>query len=367
MTESNYMRLALRLARKGGSLVFPNPLVGCVIVNNGKVVGKGYHERFGGPHAEINALSIAGEKAAGGTMFVTLEPCDHVGKTPPCTQAIIRAGIKRVVAAMPDPDKKVSGRGLRTLAKHRVKVSVGLLRHRARLLNRHYIESRRSVDARVTVKYAMSIDGKIAARTGDSKWISSKASRDIVHAMRGKVDAVVVGKNTVIQDDPRLTSHGRGRNPVRIVLDRNLEIPLTSRIFDGKAPTIVFHGKKAPGAKQAALKDKDVLGVGMPLVSGKFDFRDIIERLKSFSLSRILIEGGGETIAAALGAGVVTDMMIFIAPKIIGGKEAISPVGGVGTARVRNALRLRDSRVTKVGSDLLIRGKVQSHRSSKRK
>jgi diaminohydroxyphosphoribosylaminopyrimidine deaminase/5-amino-6-(5-phosphoribosylamino)uracil reductase len=362
MADAKYMQMAMNLAGKGRRSVFPNPMVGCVVVNDGKIVGKGYHEYFGGPHAETNALTDAGKKAAGATLYVTLEPCDHHGKTPPCTRAILRSGIKRVVVAMADPDRKIRGRGLRRLSENGLEVVVGLLKKQAAELNREYVKSRKNSKPRVTVKVAMSIDGKIASRTGDSKWISSKKSRAMVHRLRTRADAVLVGKNTVLRDDPQLTSHGLGRNPVRVILDKNLRLPLRSKVFDGSAPTLVLHGSKVSNSRLSALKRKRILTLGMSQRGGEFDFREIVDRLRSFSLDSILIEGGGETIASAINAGVVNDLMVFVAPIIVGGREATSPVEGVGVASVREALEFRKYRVSRIGRDLLITARIDSVR-----
>jgi diaminohydroxyphosphoribosylaminopyrimidine deaminase / 5-amino-6-(5-phosphoribosylamino)uracil reductase len=361
-----YMRMALSLARKGRDRVFPNPMVGCVIVNDGSIVGRGYHERFGGPHAEINALAQAGRNAKGSTLYVTLEPCNHTGKTPPCTDAIIKAGIRHVVAAALDPDTKVSGKGLRRLSKNSIRISSGLMKKEAMKLNNAYVNSRKAAKKQVIVKAAMSIDGKIATRTGDSKWISSGHSRAIVHELRSRVDAIVVGSNTVLRDNPRLTSHGVGRNPVRVVLDSHLRIPLRSRVFDGKAPTIVFFADANLQNRLAAFRKRNIITVRMPRGSNGMLLKDVIAKLRQFSLNRILIEGGGEIIASAFESGFVTDVVLFVAPKIIGGRTAKTVVEGIGVAKVRNALVLRDSRIIRVGPDWMLTARIINKRSKDR-
>ena len=355
------MRLAFSLAKKGKGQVFPNPLVGCVIVNGDAIVGRGYHQYFGGPHAEICALNQAGKKAIGSTMYVTLEPCNHTGKTPPCTDAIIKAGVKRVVVASLDPDAKVRGKGIKKLRDSSVGVYPGLMKREAMRLNASYMKSRRDTKSVVIVKAAMSTDGKIATRMGDSMWISSRPSRTFVHRLRSTVDAIVVGHNTTVRDNPHLTSHGAGRNPVRIILDTNLRVPLGSNIFDGKAPTIVLHAASSSKEKLKRLQKKRVITVRMPHRSGTIGFRDVIAKLKQFSLERILIEGGGETIASAFESGVVTDLVLFIAPKIIGGRAAISPVEGLGVANVRDSLRLHSLKIAKIGPDLMLTAKVRGN------
>jgi diaminohydroxyphosphoribosylaminopyrimidine deaminase/5-amino-6-(5-phosphoribosylamino)uracil reductase len=237
-SDTGFLRRALLLAARGKEKVFPNPMVGCVIVNDGTIVGEGYHEYFGGPHAEINALRQAGNKANGATLYVTLEPCSHWGKTPPCTDAIIAAGIKKVIACMTDPNPSIAGQGFKKLLKHSIEVSEGILRASAEKLNSAYIHSLKHRKPYVVIKAAMTLDGKIATATGDSKWISSERSRAYVHKLRSSLNAVVVGVGTVVRDNPHLTSHGRGRNPVRVVIDPQLRTPLTSHILDGEAPTV---------------------------------------------------------------------------------------------------------------------------------
>ncbi len=356
--DMGFMRLALALATKGRGKVHPNPLVGCVIVNNDRIVGRGYHEYFGGPHAEINALKEASEKAVGSTLYVTLEPCNHSGKTPPCTDAIIKAGVSRVVAAVRDPNPKMNGRGLERLRRNSIKVSDGILAKEARKANSSYFKMRRHRGRRVIIKFAMSLDGKIATRTGDSKWISSDASREYVHRFRADVDGVIVGANTGVRDDPGLTSHGMGRNPVRIVIDPRLRVPLNRRLFDGTAPTILFHSSTTMSRKLTALRKKRILTVRLPQRNGKMKFQDIIAKLHDYSIFKVFIEGGGETIASALTGGVVTDILVFIAPKIIGGKSAITPVEGSGVADVKNAVRLLHTNARKIGTDFLLHARV---------
>ena len=356
--DSKFMRLAISLAKKGKGRVSPNPMVGSVIVKNGRIVGRGYHGYFGGPHAEINALSMAGKQAVGSTLYVTLEPCNHFGKTPPCTRAIIRAGVKRVVAATLDPNEKMRGKGLKVLSRHSVQVSQGVLKKEASQINAEYLNSHRRARPRVIVKAAMSVDGKIATRTGDSKWISSKVARKSVHRLRSTVDAIIVGKETIVRDNPRLTSHGMGRNPVRVVLDSNLRVPLGSRVFDGTAPTIVFFRRVTSRARLDAFRKQRVMTVRLSHGSGALDFKEVIKTLRDFSLHKILVEGGGETIASALSSGLATDLVFFIAPTIIGGKDAKTPVEGHGVVAVKNGIRLRRMKVTKLGPDFQLTAEI---------
>ena len=351
------MRMALQLAKKGKGKTSPNPLVGCVIVNDGRVVGKGYHEYFGGPHAEINALKQAGMTSIGSTLYVTLQPCNHIGKTPPCTDAIIKAGVKRVVVATLDPNELAGGTGLRKLRRNSIVVSRGLLKREAQSLNAEYLLSQKNTKPAVIVKAAMSIDGKIATRTGDSKWITSRQSRSYVHTMRSKVDAILVGWKTIVRDNPQLTSHGIGRDPVRVILDPQLRVPVGSSVFDGTVPTIVFCGPRQDGGKLKILWKKRIITVPLPIHRGQMNFGDIIRTLKQFSLRSVLIEGGGETIASAIEAGVVTNLTMFISPRIIGGRSAITPVEGLGVSMVRRSRILREPQLSRIGSDFLFTAK----------
>lgn len=365
--DIKYMKLALTLARKGKGSVFPNPMVGCVLVRNGIVVGKGYHEYYGGPHAEIIALTQAGKKARGSTLYVNLEPCNHEGKTPPCTEAILRSGVKRVVAAMSDPNDRGRGGGIHAFARDSIEVSLGVLNKEAVALNADYVRSQNDRGKAVIIKAAMSVDGKIATRNGVSQWISSRHARKYVHRLRSNVDAVIVGKNTVLKDDPALTSHGTGNNPVRVVIDPTLTIPTNRRIFDHDAPTIVFHSLAGAKRKLKELHKKKVVTVFFATRNGQISMTEIIATLEKFSLRKILIEGGGETIASAIESGAATDLVLFIAPIIIGGRSAPSPVDGVGVAELGAAKRLSDVKVSRIGPDFLLRAKIDHSKTIRRK
>ncbi len=356
--DRNYVRIALSLAKKGKRRVSPNPMVGCVLVKDGAIVGRGYHEYFGGPHAEVNALRHAGARAAGSTMYVTLEPCNHSGKTPPCTRAIIASKVKRVVVAALDPDAKVRGKGIRALREHSIQVSVGLLRRQAEKLNAEYVESRADHRGFVMVKAALSADGKIAARTGDSKWITSEKSRAWVHKLRSRVDAVIIGRKTAVRDNPHLTSHGVGRNPVRVILDPSLKTPAKHRVFNADAPTIVFSMIGANDRKAEMLRRKRIMVVPLADHSSRFNMKEVMKKLRQFSLNKILIEGGGETIGSAFEAKIVTDVAFFLAPIIIGGRDARSAVEGSGVERVTRGVKLKNMDVKSIGRDVLITAKV---------
>jgi len=353
------MKQALHLARKGNGKVFPNPMVGCLIVKDGRTIGQGFHEYFGGPHAEVNALKQAGDRARGATLYVTLEPCAHWGKTPPCADAIIRAGISRVVAAMSDPNHLIAGKGFRKLKSRGIEVVSGVLEQKAQALNRVYIRSLKDRKSRVIVKAAMTLDGKIATRTGDSRWITGPMARAFVHKLRSRVDAIMVGINTVLQDDCELTSHGKGKNPVRVVIDPHLKIPLNSRVLDSQAPTVIFHGNEVPPKKLAALQKKGVILKRVLKYDKSKNFKHIIKNLANMSIYEVLLEGGGETIAGAIRSALVDEVFFFISPKIVGGRDAKTPVEGPGVAKMALALPLKDVKTKTIGPDILVTGRLK--------
>lgn len=346
------------LAGRGKNKTFTNPMVGCVIVKDGRIAGEGFHEYFGGHHAEVNALKKAKEKSKGATLYVTLEPCNHWGKTPPCTDAIIKAGISRVVAAMKDPDPRTAGKGFEKLKNHGIKITTGVLAKNAARLNAGYINALKGRKSHVIAKAAMSLDGKIATKTGDSKWITSPAARAFAHQLRSDVDGILAGINTVIRDNPGLTSHGHGKNPVRIIIDPSLRIPVKSKVLDNQAPAIIFHGS-GNRRKEKILKNKGALLQRVLILNGVINFKLIIKKLAKMAIYRVLIEGGGETLAAALNSGVVDEVFFFIAPILIGGRQAITPFEGHGIAKIANSLHIKAWSVKKLGKDLLIKGKLK--------
>ncbi|MFA5142722.1 MAG: bifunctional diaminohydroxyphosphoribosylaminopyrimidine deaminase/5-amino-6-(5-phosphoribosylamino)uracil reductase RibD [Candidatus Omnitrophota bacterium] len=347
--DERYMRMALSLARKGRGFTSPNPTVGAVIVRNGRVVGKGYHRACGLPHAEINALKDAGAKAKGAALYVTLEPCDHFGRTPPCTTAIIDAGIRRAVIGMKDPNPVNNGRGIRRLKSAGIKTVVGILDDKARQLNKPFIKFVTTRMPYVTVKMAESIDGKIATRTGDSRWITDSDSRRFVHSFRAKVDAVMVGVNTVIKDDPMLLSKvSKRRQPARVIVDTHLKTPPKARIFSMTdiSPVYIATTKRSAGRK-------DVLTVRAD--AGKVDLKDLLSRLGEMGIMHVLVEGGGELVSSLVEKRLVDEFLFFIAPKIIGGRHAVTPVEGAGIKKMSEALILkRFTRIRKFKRDILI-------------
>ncbi len=346
----DFMGLALRLAKKGNP--FPNPRVGAVIVKGGKVLGKGHHRKAGMPHAEIEAIREAekdGHDIREATLYVTLEPCSHENKrTPPCTSAIIEKDIREVIYAMKDPNPLVSG--AKVLERAGVKVKGPTAQRKAEAINRRYIVSVTEKPF-VAIKMAMSADGKTATRTGDSKWISGKESRDYVQRLRAEHDAVMVGAGTVRKDNPRLTARMKGaKNPMRIIVDGRFSSPLASKVM--REGTILAVSERASGKKIEAARKK---GAQVFVFEGEtVDMRLLVRALGAMGLKKILIEGGSELNASALEAGIVDRFYLFVAPKLIGGRDAKGVIGGLGIDRMSQAREVRGMKVKKVGKDLLL-------------
>lgn len=366
-----FMRRALDLARRGKGFTSPNPAVGAVIVRGGRVVGEGWHRRAGAPHAEVAALRRAGGRARGATLYVTLEPCCTWGRTPPCTGAILRAGIARVIVAARDPNPRHNGRGLRILRRAGVDVREGLLREEAAVLNEDFAKHVATGLPFTVVKCAMSIDGKIASASGRSRWISGDASRRRAHEMRMRSDAVLVGRETVVRDDPALTARlprGRGRVPWRVVLDSGARLPLDSRLLDPASArrTIVAVTGRAPRSRIARIEALGARVLRCPATGGRVSIRSLWRRLGRMGIMSVLVEGGGETIASVLDAGVADRYAAFVAPKLIGGRGAPTPVEGKGAGSVSRALRLGLIEVTRLGGDLLLEARVLPRRRARR-
>lgn len=329
-----YMRRALKLARTRAGLTNPNPTVGAVVVKDGKVVGAGCHKKCGLPHAEVNALKSAGNKAKGADLYVTLEPCCHFGRTPPCTEAIIRAGIKRIVIAMKDPNPVNNGKGSGKLRRAGINIVIGVLKEDAEALNRPYIKFIKEKIPYVTLKMAESLDGKIATRTGDSKWITSEVSRRCVDRLRGRVDAVMVGSNTVLKDDPSLTCKIPGsKQPLRIIAGGISKISSSVKILSGTKVSEVLIAKGA---------------------NGRVDLRKLLKKLGKAGIMHLLVEGGGELAASFIKMSLVDQYLFFIAPKIIGGRDAVTSVEGTGIKNISEAVILKNMSVKKSGEDILI-------------
>ncbi|MCX7919504.1 MAG: bifunctional diaminohydroxyphosphoribosylaminopyrimidine deaminase/5-amino-6-(5-phosphoribosylamino)uracil reductase RibD [bacterium] len=356
--DSEYMRLALELAKKGYGTTSPNPMVGAVLVKNGKIVGQGYHHYAGGAHAEIIALEQAGAQAKGATLYVTLEPCCHYGKTPPCTDRIIQSGITKVIVAVRDPNPLVNGKGIKQLRNAGVTVAVGIHESEAKKLNEPFFKYIRTGLPYGILKLGMSFDGKIATRTGESRWITSAVSRHDVHYLRAGVDAIIVGANTVIHDDPELTvriPQYHGRQPKRIVVDSIARVPITARVFRvNPAETILATTRRASSNRINLFTTAGVAVWVLPRNRDGVNLRALFTRLGKEQVQSVLIEGGATLAWSCLSAGLIDKVILYLAPKLIGGQEALSAIGGKGITKLRDAFRLYEVSVTKLGEDIKI-------------
>lgn len=317
-TDKKYMQLVIKLAQKGAGKVSPNPMVGCVIVKNGKIISTGYHSYFGGHHAEVEALKKCANPK-GATMYVNLEPCCHHNKkTPPCVPQIINSGIKKVVIATKDPNPAVSGKGIKQLKTNGIKCKVGILKDETKKLNETYLKYIAKKMPFVILKLAYSLDGKTKTETGDSKWISSDNSRTFVHKLRSQVDAVLVGINTVLKDNPQLTSHGQGKNPIRIILDTNLKIQFITNVLNCEAQTIIATSKNLDKNKKEKLEKIGVVLLELPTKNNFLDIRKLLKELGKIGISSVLVEGGETVAQSFLREKLVNKIIFFYAPKIIG-------------------------------------------------
>jgi diaminohydroxyphosphoribosylaminopyrimidine deaminase/5-amino-6-(5-phosphoribosylamino)uracil reductase len=336
-------------------------MVGCVIARGAEIIGEGWHRRFGGDHAEVEALRLAGDRAAGAVMYVTLEPCCHFGKTPPCTSAILAAGIGRVVVAMADPFPKVAGGGAAELRAAGVEVELGLLADEARRCNAPYLKLVERGRPWIIAKWAMTLDGKIATGSGDSKWISGPQSRQIVHALRGRMDAIVVGRGTALRDDPLLTARPAGpRTPLRIVLDTRASLSSHSQLARTahETPVLAAAGSDAANADCQRLRDLgcEVLVCPGATHAARLDW--LLEELGRRRLTNVLVEGGGRLLGSLLDARQIDEVHVFIAPKLVGGAAAASPIGGQGVAELSLALGLDQVAIEPVGGDVYVHGRT---------
>ncbi len=360
MKDEDMMSFALELAEKGVGAVNPNPLVGAVVVKNGRIIGSGYHERYGELHAERNALKNCVESPEGAVMYVTLEPCCHYGKTPPCTDAIIENGISKVYVGALDPNPLVSGKGVEILRNNGIEVVTGVLKEKCYKQNQvffHFIETKRPF---VVMKYAMTLDGKIATVTGESKWITGEKARERVHQDRNRYKGIMVGVGTVIADNPKLDCRIKGgRNPVRIICDSNLRTPLDSEIVQSanKIETIIATGNPDK-TKQKDFTDFGVKILEVGLTENRLDLDDLMIKLGELKIDSILLEGGSELNFSALESGIVDKIQCYIGTKIFGGVEAKTPVGGHGFERILKCVKLKNQGVTKLGEDILIESEV---------
>ncbi len=356
------MAMALRLARRGVGRTAPNPAVGAVLVKNGKVVGKGYHRAAGEAHAEVEAIRSAGSEARGAELYVTLEPCNHHGRTPPCTDAIREAGIARVWYGMDDLNPGVRGGGAKTLREAGIEVIGHVIENRCRRINEVYLTNVTLHRPFVFLKLAMSLDGRIATKTGHARWITCEASRQKVHRLRDRVSAIMVGVGTVLADNPMLTTRlpdGRGRDPVRIVVDSNLRTPASAAIFNpDSAAAVIIATRKEPPRDNKAILEQHGANILSTKGSTRVDMTDLLNRLYKVGITSVLIEGGATLAWGALDAGVVDRCLFFYAPIIIGGTNAPSGVGGNGISRLEQAPRLVTVKAFRVGCDILLDGRV---------
>ena len=356
--DTRWMTRALELARLADYRTSPNPMVGAVVLDvNGELVGEGFHRRKGEPHAEQEALAAAGDRAAGGTIYVNLEPCPHAHRTAPCADAIVAADIRHAVIAIEDPDDRVRGAGVERLRAAGIETTIGTLADPARRLNEFYIWHRRTGRPFVSLKFAMSLDGKIATASGESRWITGPAARRHGHRLRHMHDAILVGVNTVLADDPQLTTRDGDtdpRQPFRIVLDSQLRTPKTAKVLGDKAIIASLRHGELPGAEVMAL----------PADGERVALEPLLDELGRRGILSVLVEGGSETHASFIGKGLVNKVYAYIAPKVIGGHAAPAPVGGPGISRLADALALREVEVVKLDEDLLVSGYVDVHRDS---
>lgn len=358
--DSAYMKRAIMLAQKGVGKTSPNPAVGCVIVNNGTIVGEGWHKKAGEPHAEINALQMAGNLAKNADVYVTLEPCCHTGKTPPCTDALIKAGVSRVFAAMQDPNPQVAGKGLAALNSAGIQSSCGLLEEESRKLNLPFIKQITTGYPFVTYKCAMTLDGNIATVTGESKWISCETSRRLVHRIRASVDAVMVGVDTVLADNPELTvRHVRGKNPLRIIVDSRLRTPESVNVLSNKlaSKTIIATTESNPQIHLRYTKTGATV-----LVCNEYDGRvrldDMLRKLSQMGIQSIMLEGGSRLAGEMLQHNLIDEMVFFIAPKIIG-NNGFAPFTLQGMFSMAEAIRLQYTEIRKSGVDIMVKARPE--------
>ena len=363
--DIEYMRRAIELAERGVGFTNPNPMVGAVIVKGGKVIGEGWHERCGEWHAERNAFKNCTVPAEGATMYVTLEPCCHYGKTPPCTEAIIEHGIARVVVGMEDPNPLVAGKGIALLREAGIEVVCGVEEEALREQNRVFLKYISTKLPWVAMKTAMTLDGKIATRTGDSKWITGAEARAYVHELRHRFMAILVGIGTAVADDPLLNCRieGRGvRQPIRVVVDSNARLSLDSQLVKtaGEYRTIVAHTRFAPEERVKALRETGVEMLLCKEKEGLVDVRNLLELLGQSGIDSILLEGGGSLNYTFLSEGLADELYAFIAPKIVGGMNAKTPVEGAGMEKMADAIKLELENVLNIGHDVLLKLKVKN-------
>lgn len=367
MDHNYYMKKCLRLAVKGKGRTAPNPMVGAILVNEYKIVGEGFHEKAGFPHAEIEAIQSAGKKAVGSRLYVNLEPCSHFGKTPPCTKEIIKSGIKEVNIGIKDPNPLVSGKGIKKLEMAGIKVMQGIMEKECREINEPFIKYITKKIPYVTMKVASSLDGKISTKTGESRWITGDKARKYVHMMRNEMDAVMVGINTILSDDPLLTTrlkkNKKTKDPIKIILDSSLKIPLKAKsIQSGNGrKTIIATTTRASEKKIKSLGDMGVIVLKIRKKDLRVDMNNLMIKLGKMGITSLMIEGGAEVNASALKSNIVDRVVFFIAPKIIGGKNATGAIMGNGIRYLKDAVSIKETSVKKLGNDFMLEGFIHRY------
>jgi len=359
LRDQDYMKLALRLARRGLGQTSPNPMVGAIIVKDGRIIGQGYHHHYGGAHAEVNAIASAQESVNGATLYVTLEPCCHYGKTPPCVEAILQNKIARVVIGALDPNPRVNGRSVQILNQHGIETKVGVLEDACRELNQAHFKLMSTGLPLVSLKFAQTLDGRIATVSGDSRWISGEKFRRLAHKLRATHDAVMVGIDTVLRDNPELTVRlVKGRNPTRVILDSSLRIPLDAEVLKLEtAPTIIATTPRADGKKLSRLRQMGVeVLVAREDKSGEVDLRHLLELLGERNISSVLVEGGAGVITSLLRQNLADKVVVAVAPKLMG--KGIEAVGELNIREVSQAVKLSFSKIYRLGEDLVIEARL---------
>ncbi|MFB6800585.1 bifunctional diaminohydroxyphosphoribosylaminopyrimidine deaminase/5-amino-6-(5-phosphoribosylamino)uracil reductase RibD [Peribacillus butanolivorans] len=356
--DQYYMKLALDLAASAKGKTNPNPVVGAVIVKDGVIAGTGIHRKAGEPHAEVHAFKMAGDYAKNATLYVTLEPCSHYGKTPPCANLVKESGVRRVVVATQDPNPEVAGRGISILRDAGIEVEVGVLEKEAQRLNERFIHNMITNRPFVISKYAMTLDGKLATHTGHSKWITGEESRHSVHLLRDEVDAILIGIGTVLADNPSLTTRlpeGGGKNPIRIILDSELRVPLDANVVQvSDAKTVIVTQENASVDKIADLSEKGIEFIIVPKTDAGLDLRILMEELYKKGITDVLLEGGSEVNASFLRAGLIDKYLIYVAPKLLGGRNSLTPFSGINVDTMDEAMDVSISSVDMSGEDICI-------------
>ncbi|MBF0450691.1 MAG: bifunctional diaminohydroxyphosphoribosylaminopyrimidine deaminase/5-amino-6-(5-phosphoribosylamino)uracil reductase RibD [Candidatus Magnetomorum sp.] len=366
MNHEPFMKQALTLAEKGAGRVSPNPMVGAIVVKDGTVVGKGYHMAHGGPHAEVNALNDAGKNAKNATIYVTLEPCNHTGKTPPCTHKILEAGIHTVVMAMKDPNPHVNGGGADYLRNKGVTVIEGICKHDARLLNASFLKYIKTGQPLVTMKYAATMDGRIATQSGDARWISSETSRHYVHQLRHANDAILVGLGTVQADDPSLTTRlpeeEQGVDPTRFIVDTHLDIDINANVLhlDSNKETILVCSKQASENRKTIFQKEGVRVLEISTQNQRIDLEALMIAIGKMKMTGVLIEGGSRIHASAVQSGIVDRVCCFIAPKILGG-DGIPVCQGPSSLFMKDAFPVKNIQIKRFDDDIMIQGDLSNH------